>query len=94
MAEKAEISVHLVRVYRYLADADEAWSTAAEIALGAKVRPRTARAHAWRLVALGLCDQAEVFPAHRYRLSKMAGKRNKAFLLRLNAAEAIFTGRR
>ena len=90
VAEKAEISIHLVRVFRWLTKRGDSWTTANEIAAGAKVAPRTARAHACKLVGLGICDQAEVFPGHRYRISKVAEKRNKGFLLRLRAAESVF----
>jgi DNA-binding IclR family transcriptional regulator len=45
------------------------WLTSQQVAEGAKVAARTARQHLLRLVQLGLLDQAEVFPAHRYRLS-------------------------
>lgn len=54
------------------------------------IAARTVRAHLVRLVNLGLVDQAEVFPAHRYRLSDKAEKRNKAYLLRLLGAFDVF----
>jgi hypothetical protein len=87
--EHAEISSHQVRVFRFVRDAKR-WVTSREIVVGARVAPRTAREHAYRLVALGILDQAEVFPGHRYRFSAQADKRNKAYLLRLAEAEAIF----
>lgn len=43
-----------------------------------------------KLVDLGLLDQAEVFPAHRYRLSSKADKRNKSYLQRLERAAEVF----
>lgn len=88
-AERSEVSEHLLRVWLWLRAAN-GWATAAEIAVGANVAPRTARAHAMKLVQLGVCDQAEVFPAHRYRVSALAAKRNKAFTLRLAEAERVF----
>jgi hypothetical protein len=88
-AERAEISEHMVRIWRWLSDR-ESWETSASIAIGAGVSGRTARAHAHRLVGLGLLDQAEVFPGHRYRVSKLAEKRNKAFVLRLQEAASVF----
>lgn len=82
--ETNEISAHQLRVYQYAADHE--WFTSAQLAQGAGVAPRTARAHARRFVQLGLFDQAEVFPAHRYRLSPLAEKRNAAMVRRLGAA--------
>ena len=90
--ERAEISQHQVRVYQFVRDTLH-WVTSAEIACGAQVAPRTARAHVQHLVALGIFDQAEVFPAHRYHLSSQADKRNKGYLLRLKQAEEVFQGR-
>lgn len=86
--ETSEISLHQVRIYRFVAQ-HKGWITAKEIAGGANVGDRTARSHALRFVRLGIFDQAEVFPAHRYRLSELAGKRNKAFLQRLDEAAEI-----
>jgi hypothetical protein len=88
--ERAEISEHQVRVFQFVRESRR-WVTSAEIATGACVAPRTARFHAARLVSVGIFDQAEVFPGHRYRLSSQAEKRNKAYLLRLCQAEEIFS---
>jgi len=87
--QREEVSEHLARIYRCLLDADD-WLTAKEIAKGARVAPRTARAHALKLVGLGVCDQAEVFPGHRYRIAATAEKRNKAFITRLREAVDVF----
>lgn len=87
--ETSEISLHQVRVYNFVGK-HGGWCTAQEIAEGSGVAPRTARAHSLRFVKLGVFDQAEVFPAHRYRLSAMAPKRNKAIVQRLDEARAIF----
>ena len=64
--------------------------TSKEAAAKAKVAERTARAHLLRFVHEGLLDQAEVFPAHRYRLAAKAGKRNLAALQRLESACIVF----
>jgi DNA-binding IclR family transcriptional regulator len=88
--ERAEISTHQLRVFQFVREAAR-WVTSDEIATHAKVAPRTARAHAKLLVGLGIFDQAEVFPGHRYRLAPQAGKRNKAYLLRLQQAEEVFS---
>jgi len=50
------------------------------------VAPRTARAHPKALVDLGILGQAEVFPAHRYRMSEHAMTRNKMYMIRLKKA--------
>jgi len=88
--ERSEISVHQVRVFRYVKEA-AGWVTAKEIAQGAEVAPRTARAHALWFVGSGIFEEAKVSPGHRYRFSRTA-RRNKAYLLRLNAAAAILEG--
>lgn len=88
--ERNEVSRHEIAVYKVLRDAGQTWVTSGDIAERAQVAPRTARAHALKLVKLGLVDQAEVFPAHRYRLSEYADKRNRGYVDRLSrAAEAL-----
>ncbi len=87
--ERNEISLHQVDVFNFVRDQDH-WVTAHEIAAGAKVAERTARLHALNLVRLGVFDQAEVWPGHRYRLSPQATKRNKAYMLRLEKAVEVF----
>jgi hypothetical protein len=69
--ETAEISTHLLAVFKYLRD-NVGWHTAKAVAKGASVADRTARAHLIRLVRLNLVDQAEVYPGHRYRFSANA----------------------
>lgn len=87
--ETSEISIHQSRIYEFVKSAGR-WVTSREIASGADVAERTARAHALKFVRLGVFDQAEVFPAHRYRLSELAGKRNISVVRRLEAAREIF----
>jgi hypothetical protein len=87
--EGNEISLHQVKIYRFLKQA-QGWVTAHDIAKGAQVAERTARSHALRLVKLMILDQAEVFPGHRYRLSPMAMKRNQGYIKRLEQAQDIF----
>ena len=87
--ERNEVSRHEVLVFKALLEADP-WITAAEIAQRADVAPRTARAHALKLVRLNIVDQAEVFPAHRYRIAANASKRNRGYFDRLyRAADAL-----
>ena len=86
--EHAEISAHMVRVFDFV-QTSKRWVSNTEIAAGAKVAPRTARAHTAYFVKMGIFDQAEVFPAHRYRLSPQAMNRHKAYLLRLQQAQEI-----
>jgi hypothetical protein len=88
--ERNEVSRHEIAVFKALLDAGDAWLTSAEITTRANVAPRTARAHALKLVKLGVIDQAEVFPAHRYRVSQFAAKRNRGYTDRLaQAADAL-----
>jgi len=85
--ETNEISLHQAKVFKA---ASTTWKTAAEIAIDASVAPRTGRHHCKILSDAGIFDQAEVFPAHRYRLSDKAQKRNKAFFERIIRACEIF----
>ena len=87
--EHAEISLHQLKVYRYLLNAGS-WISNRDIAAATGVAARTVRQYTLRLVHLGICDQAEVFPGHRYRYSDQAPQRNKAYLLRLQEAEKVF----
>jgi hypothetical protein len=89
MTETHKISAHMCRVFAYVKESG-GWVTSQQIAKGARVAPRTARAHALRLVRAGLFDQAEVFPSHRYRLAETAEKRNKGFYQRLEEAGRVF----
>lgn len=88
-AERNEISIHELRVF-LVVQASDKWMTNAEIAEAAKVAQRTARHHSHRLVSLGIFDQAEVFPAHRFRVAEKAGKRNAAYMKRLMGAKETF----
>jgi DNA-binding transcriptional ArsR family regulator len=88
--EKSEISLHEIRVFKAVKDAGR-WITNHEIASAAgKISERTVRAHTLKLVKLGLIDQAEVFPSHRYRLAEKAAKRNGSYLIRLTKAAEVF----
>ena len=88
--ETNEVSLHQVKVYLAVKAAGASWLTANDIATAAGVAPRTARAHALKLVNLGIFDQAEVLPAHRYRLAATADKRNKGYALRIEQAMSVF----
>ena len=87
--ETSEVSLHLVKVYMFLKGRID-WVTSKDVAQGAHIAERTARHHLLKLVRLGIVDQAEVFPAHRYHLSRLAEKRNKSFVQRLEQAKEIF----
>lgn len=87
--EHNEISLHQLKVFQCVKNA-KGWITNNEIAAATNVSPRTARQHTLRLVSLGIFDQAEVFPAHRYRFSEKAKQRNTAYLLRLQKAQEVF----
>lgn len=89
-SERSEISIHEVKVYQLLFGASEEWFTNADISKKLAMKPRTVRLHTLRLVKLGVLDQAEVFPAHRYRWSKNAKKRNLAYFQRLEEAATVF----
>ena len=88
--ETNEVSLHQVKVYMAVKASGNSWITSNVIAERAGVSPRTARSHALKLVNLGIFDQAEVFPAHRYRLASTADKRNKGYSLRIEQAISVF----
>jgi DNA-binding Lrp family transcriptional regulator len=88
--EKNEISTHELAVCAALRREPFRWLSNNQIASEAKISERTVRAHTRRLVELGLLDLAEVFPAHRYRWSTKAEKRNAAYLNRLDKAREVF----
>jgi Phenylacetic acid-responsive transcriptional repressor len=88
--ERNEISLHEVKVYRVFKEHSKAWLTHKDIAKISELNERTVRAHTLRLVRSGVLDQAELFPAHRYRLSQKADKRNKGYMQRLLEADTIF----
>lgn len=87
--ETNEVSLHQVKIFRVL-ESSTGWISAKEVAAAAGVADRTSRAHLLKLVNLGIADQAEVFPSHRYRLSEIADKRNKTYLQRIRQAAEVF----
>jgi predicted transcriptional regulator len=87
--ESSEVSVHQFRVFQSVKSAGS-WLTVKEIAEKANVARRTAAQHAFRFVNAGIFEQAEVFPAHRYKFSSLASKRDKAFMARMERAAVIF----
>jgi DNA-binding IclR family transcriptional regulator len=87
--DRSEVSRHEVDVYRTLMAAGSTWLSSKEIANRAAVAPRTARAHALKLVRLGVAEQAEVFPGHRYRISEFADQRSRGYADRLRRAADV-----
>lgn len=91
MTERNEISRHEVEVFRVLTLNAETWKTNTEIAADCvSVAPRTVRAVTLKFVKLGILDQAEVFPAHKFRLAAKAAKRNRGYVDRLRTAADVF----
>jgi len=89
--ERNEVSNHEAIVYSALRSNQHRWLSNGEIAeMAPGVANRTIRAHTLKLVKLGVIDQAELFPGHRFRWSSMGEKRNRAYTLRLNQAIDIF----
>ena len=86
--ETAEISEHQVAVFEHLKDG--AWKTSAEVALATRIAGRTARHHLTKLVALGVLEEARIFPGHRYRLNGRPSARAAEFVKRLKDAGEIF----
>lgn len=89
--ENNEISQHEVLIFKVLEANKGKWITNGEIAKSVSpIAERTVRKHTKRLVDLGLLDVAEVFPAHKYRLSEKAMQRNTAYTKRLQNAVEVF----
>lgn len=92
MSERSKISRHEVEVYRVLVAKRGGWITNREIAesVAVKVSERTVRLVTMKLVKMGLLDRAEVFPAHRFKLSDKADKRSRVYSGRINKAAEVF----
>lgn len=89
--EKNEISEQEVRIFCVFRNHSDQWLTNKQISeLSDSIPGRTVRLHVKRFVDLGLVDQAELFPSHRYKWSSKAEKRNKSYFLRLKNAVDIF----
>jgi hypothetical protein len=89
-SERSSISIHEVKVFRLLQSNPDKWMTNKDVAAGSSIAERTARMHTLRLVRLGVLEQAEVFPGHRYRWSTKASNRNVAYTQRLEACAEVF----
>jgi predicted transcriptional regulator len=87
--EKAEISLHQWKIYDCVVRS-QAWMTNKEIAQQTGVSLRATSFHTNNLVQLGIFDQAEVYPGHRFKMSTRADKRNTGYLKRLQQAGEIF----
>lgn len=88
--ERNAISTHEVRVYHAIKSARR-WLTNREIQEAVPdIANRTVRAHTLKLSSLGLIDQAQVFPGHRFRWSETSERRNPAYCKRLESAAAVF----
>jgi hypothetical protein len=89
-AERAEVSLHEVRVYRAFLGKPKDWLTNKETSALSGVNERTTRLHTLRLVRLGILEQAQVFPGHRYRLAEKQSKQTIAYAMRLAKAAEVF----
>lgn len=87
------ISAHEVRLLLLFKQQPERWLDNAELAHAADVRPRTARLHTSRLVALGVLDVQRLFPASKFKLSDSVSEAGRAYLQRWDKArEALGLG--
>jgi len=87
--EKNEISEQEVKIYLAMKSSTK-WITNKSISEITKIPLRTVAFKTKKFVDLGLCDLAEVFPGHRYRLSAKADKRNLSYVKRLEQAIHVF----
>lgn len=86
-----EISIHQIKVFLCLKQHNKQWLTVADVAKETAVARRTSSEHLLRFVKLGVVDQAEVFPGHRFRLSRTArSTQQRHYLRRLNVAVGVF----
>lgn len=83
--ETSEISVHQIAVYDFVKSAGR-WVSMKDIISGTGVKRETVGNHCRRFVKLGIFDQAEVWPGHRFRFAELAEKRNPAIIARVFAA--------
>jgi hypothetical protein len=67
-SRKNTVSLHEVKVWLALRGKPGQWLTNDEIAKEAGVKARTARQYTFRFVKQGLLENAETFPAYRFRL--------------------------
>jgi FixJ family two-component response regulator len=88
--ETNEVSEHEAKIFSFVKSQGH-WVTSKHIAHATQVTERTVQNHVKRLVQLGIFDLAEVFPAHRFRVSEKASKRNIAYLQRLEFACEVFS---
>ena len=94
MADRPEISLHELAVYRVLKSA-ESWLsnsdiTAAVRARGIKVSARTVRLHTARMVEAGVIERAPVFPGHRFKVASKVPKVARNYVARLQEADEVF----
>lgn len=86
--ERAEVSVHEVKVFAALSD--KKWQSIYDVSKKSGIPRKTCQTHIHRFVNLNLIDLAEVFPRHHYRVSKLIAKRNVSYLNRLKQAAEVF----
>jgi DNA-binding CsgD family transcriptional regulator len=84
--DRHQISLYEVKIYRTFLGTPDKWFTNQEVASLIGVAARTVRAHTRRLTSIGVLEQAELFPAYRYRLSTEAGQIDMGYMNRLNRA--------
>ena len=87
--EQAEISEHQWKIYDCLIKGQR-WMSNREIAEFTGVSLRRVGFHTKNLVQLGILDQAEVYPGHRFKVASKAEKRNFGYIQRLQQAGEIF----
>lgn len=88
--ESNEISLHQAKIFSFMQAHKLTWHTVKDVQAATAVSPRATHNNLLRLVKLGLLDQAELYPGHRYRFSEKAAQRNLAYLQRLETACSIF----
>ena len=87
--ETQEISLNQLRLFEFVRDAGK-WVSMREIVTATGSARETVGLHCRRFVKLGIFDQAEVWPGHRFRIAELADKRNSAIMERLKKAREVF----
>lgn len=88
--ETNEISYHEVLIWRAIQAKGERWFTNADISkMTPTISSRTVRIKTKKFAELGLLQQADVFPAHRFKLKPKAD-RSVPYIRRLEDATDAF----
>ena len=87
---RSEVSIHEVRIYGLFKNNPGKWFTNKTISAALGMAARTVRQHTLRFVKFKIIEQADVFPAHRFRFCDKVAGSAAVHIERLNNAAAAF----